>query len=95
MRRSCGIFPGELSENKRYRQFFAARWQKFIQANFESPEHAAATFRVNATTGINWWHGMNAPQGWVVGKAIADPDMSAEAMKYLSRDSKCGNFDGG
>ncbi|WP_244867896.1 hypothetical protein [Vannielia litorea] len=52
-----------------YRQAFKARWQKFIHSHFESPEHVAFTFGVDATTARNWWEGSNAPSGFAVGMA--------------------------
>lgn len=58
-----------------YRQHFALVWQRFIRENFDSPAHAAHVFQVDPTTSANWWDGLNAPQGWVVGRAIEDPAM--------------------
>ncbi len=57
-----------------YRQHFAIVWQ---------PAHAAHTFQVDATTAQNWWLGLNAPSGWVVGRAIADPATRPAALALL------------
>lgn len=56
-----------------YRQHFAHMWRDFIRANYESPAHAAMVFKVDPTTAANWFEGLNAPQGWVVGRALTDP----------------------
>lgn len=66
-----------------YRQHFVCLWQTFIRENFRSPAHAADVFRVDASTAANWWDGLNAPQGWVVGRAIADPQYSEQAIRFL------------
>jgi hypothetical protein len=78
--------PGKFSSRKdvlTYRQHFALVWQKFITENFDSPAHAAHVFQVDATTAANWWLGLNAPSGWVVGRAIADPDTRTAALALL------------
>lgn len=67
-----------------YRQRFAVVWQRFITENFDSPAHAAHVFQVDASTADNWWRGMNAPSGWVVGKAISDPAMRDAALTMLT-----------
>ena len=67
-----------------YRKHFAFVWQRFITENFESPAHAAHVFQVDATTADNWWNGLNAPSGWVVGKAISDPATRAAALTLLA-----------
>lgn len=67
-----------------YRQHFALLWRDFIHANFESPAHAAHVFRVDPKTADNWWSGSNAPQGWVVGRALRDPAMRASALERLA-----------
>ncbi|MCJ8138580.1 hypothetical protein [Falsirhodobacter halotolerans] len=67
-----------------YRQTFAAVWQRFIIQNFESPAHAAHVFQVDPTTAENWFEGRNAPQGWVVGKAIANPLTRESALCLLT-----------
>lgn len=67
-----------------YRQTFAVVWQRFVLANFDSPAHAAHVFQVDPTTAENWWEGRNAPQGWVVARAIADPRLRAPALAVLA-----------
>lgn len=67
-----------------YRQTFAAVWQRFIVENFDSPAHAAHVFQVDPTTAENWFEGKNAPQGWVVGKAIANPQTRDAALHLLT-----------
>lgn len=71
------------SETLTYRQFFAVRWQRFVKANFESPAHAAMVFRVDPSTAENWFAGTNAPQGWVVGRAIDHPELGSAVIHYL------------
>ena len=66
-----------------YRQNFAIVWQQFITENFDSPAHAAHVFQVDATTADKWVRGLNAPSGWVVGLAIADPDTRDAAISLL------------
>lgn len=67
-----------------YRAHFAVVWQKFVTENFDSPAHAAHVFQVDATTAEKWWRGLNAPSGWVVGRAIADPDTRDAALGLLT-----------
>ncbi|WP_232303250.1 hypothetical protein [Paracoccus sp. 228] len=67
-----------------YRQHFAAVWQRFVLQNFDSPAHAAHVFQVDASTADNWFRGLNAPSGWVVGKAISDPQMRDAALHLLT-----------
>ncbi len=67
-----------------YRQTFALVWQRFIVSNFDSPAHAAHVFQVDPTTAENWFEGKNAPQGWVVGKAIANPQTRDSALSMLT-----------
>lgn len=67
-----------------YRQHFALVWQQFIVENFDSPAHAAHVFQVDATTAAKWWAGENAPSGWCVGRAIADPGLSRAAVGLLT-----------
>ncbi|SFI83576.1 hypothetical protein [Albimonas pacifica] len=67
-----------------YRQHFAAAWSEFIRDNFESPEHAAHVFKVDGKTATNWWDGVNAPSGWVVGRAVTDPEMRDAALAAIS-----------
>ncbi len=57
------------------RQQFAETWSEFIQANFESAAEVAVMFRVDPSTAENWWIGANAPQGWVVARAMRDPEL--------------------
>lgn len=70
-----------------YRQNFAIVWQQFITENFDSPAHAAHVFQVDATTADKWVRGLNAPSGWVVGLAIADPDTRDAAISLLVGDA--------
>ena len=76
---------GDNSDNdaRAYRKFFAVRWQRFICNNFASPTHVADVFKVDLSTAENWWAGHNAPQGWVVGRAIADPEMTEKVIHLL------------
>ena len=67
-----------------YREHFAAIWRDFIRSNFDSPEHAAHVFRVNGRTAENWWEGLNAPSGWVVGEAINNPDLRDAALAAIA-----------
>lgn len=67
-----------------YRQHFAYMWQRFCQENFEGPAHLAHVFKVDPTTSENWWNGTNAPQGWVIGKAVTDPELREAAIGALS-----------
>jgi hypothetical protein len=80
---SSGKFSGR-SEVLSYRQHFANVWQRFVTENFESPAHAAHVFQVDASTAEKWFRGLNAPSGWVVGKAIADPDLRDAALSLLT-----------
>ncbi|MCD2313133.1 hypothetical protein [Pseudosulfitobacter pseudonitzschiae] len=67
-----------------YRQQFAHTWQEFITATFESPAHAAMVFRVDPSTAENWFTGSNAPQGWVVGRALSDPTLRPQVLAKLA-----------
>lgn len=87
---------GELSAHEdalTYRQFFAARWRDFIRENYQSPAHVAFVWRVDPTTARNWWDGMNAPQGWVVARAMTDPETAEQAARHLAagKSETCGN----
>lgn len=65
-----------------YRQCFALRWQRFLQANFDSPEHAAAVFGVDGSTSRKWWAGEHRPSGDVVGWAFEKyPEQAANALR--------------
>lgn len=66
-----------------YRQFFAARWSRFIRANFDSPEQAADAFGVDGSTAKNWWDGSHAPSGFAVGYAYQN--FAPEALQPLQR----------
>lgn len=70
-----------------YRQHFAVVWQRFVTENFDSPAHAAHVFQVDPSTAEKWWRGLNAPSGWVVAKAVADPDMRDAALNLLTSHS--------
>ena len=76
---SCRKFSAR-SDVRTYRQQFAETWRDFIQANFESAAEVALVFRVNTSTAENWWTGANAPQGWVVARVVADPEMHDAAL---------------
>ena len=67
-----------------YRRFYAKRWQRYIRENFESPAHAAMVFKVDPTTSQNWWDGLNAPQGWVVGWALANTDTRDQVLQHIA-----------
>lgn len=67
-----------------YRQFFAARWKDFVRENFATPAHVAVCFNVTPVTAQNWWDGLNAPQGWVVARAMTDPDLAENASRHLT-----------
>lgn len=67
-----------------YRQYFALVWRDYIRENFESPAHVAHVFKVDPTTSEKWWAGSHAPQGWVVGRALSDPELRDSAIKTLS-----------
>ena len=86
---SCKKNYLELNENMNYRQFFAKRWQAFIIENFSSPAHAAVCFGVSPTTAANWFDGYNAPQGWVVARAMTDPNLQQKAQQHLSGAPTC------
>lgn len=66
-----------------YRQHFAKMWQVFIVQNFDDPAHAAYYFKVDPSTADNWFEGLNAPQGWVIGRALADPAIRDAALCCL------------
>lgn len=76
---SCGKFSRK-SEVLDYRQHFARTWQQFIVAHFDDAAHAAYVFKVDPSTADNWFAGTNAPQGWVVGRAFADPELRDAAL---------------
>ena len=78
-----GLSSGKFSCPRTYRQFFALRWQRFIQANFRSPAHAADVFRVHPDTAEKWWHGKNAPGGAIVGLALSDERYAESALIHL------------
>ena len=76
--------PGKFSRRRAltYRQHFAASWQRFIRDGFDSPEHVAVIFGVDASTARKWWDGSHAPSGFAVGYAYAmAPDA---AQRFLS-----------
>ena len=80
-------FSGKFSDARKvltYRQTFAAVWQRFIIQNFDSPAHAAHVFQVDPGTAENWCEGKNAAQGWVVGKAISNPQTREAALSMLT-----------
>ena len=66
-----------------YRQHFAEVWQRFVLQDFDSPAHAAHVFQVDASTKDNWFRGLNAPSGWVIGKAISDRQLLDAALPQL------------
>jgi hypothetical protein len=83
---SSGKFSGEISRRPdvlTYRQHFACMWQAFIISNFEDAAHAAYFFKVDPSTANNWFEGVNAPQGWVVGRAFSDPVLRETALCML------------
>ncbi|MCF7700528.1 hypothetical protein [Loktanella sp. M215] len=74
---SCRKFSArsKKADTLTYRQQFAATWSLFVRANFDSAAEVATIFRVDPSTAENWWTGSNAPQGWVVARAMTDPDL--------------------
>lgn len=76
--------PGKFSPKRKamtYRQHFAASWSSFIRECFDSPEHAAMVFGVDASTSRKWWEGSHAPSGFAVGYAFAmNPDAAAHHL---------------
>jgi hypothetical protein len=85
-----GMSPRKFSDRREvlaYRQHFAVVWQQFVRDNFDSPAHVAHVFQVDATTADNWWEGFNAPSGWVVARAISDPDLRPAALSALAGDA--------
>lgn len=79
-----GTSPGRFSQKRdalTYRQHFAACWALFIRENFESSEHAAVVFGVDASTARKWWEGSHAPSGFAVGYAYAKaPEAAARHL---------------
>lgn len=79
-----GMSPGKFSPKRKamtYRQHFAASWSSFIRECFDSPEHAAMVFGVDASTSRKWWEGSHAPSGFAVGYAFAmNPDAAAHHL---------------
>jgi len=71
------------AEMQSFRQHFAAVWSDFVRAHFASPADAAAFFAVDPSTAENWWQGLNAPQGWVVGRAMSDPDLGGRLVRAM------------
>ena len=69
-----------------YRAHFALVWQRFITETYRNPSEVKAAFGVDITTAENWFRGDNAPYGWVVGRAIADPDTRDAVLKVLTED---------
>jgi hypothetical protein len=85
-----GMSPRKFSDRRAvlaYRQQFAVVWQQFVRDNFDSPAHVAHVFQVDSTTADNWWEGFNAPSGWVVARAISDPDLRPAALSALAGDA--------
>lgn len=80
-------FPGHgrLSEQEKvlsYRHFFALRWSRFVNENFDSPEHAALVFCVDGSTARKWFDGSHAPSGFAVGYAYEHfPDQARAALQ--------------
>lgn len=84
---TLGMSSGKFSARRdvlTYRQHFAIVWQRFVTENFDSPAHAAHVFQVDASTAEKWFRGLNAPSGWVVGKAISDPATRDAALHLLT-----------
>ena len=81
---SARTSPGKFSAKRAaltYRQHFAACWSGFIRDNFESSEHAAVVFGVDASTARKWWEGKHAPAGFAVGYAYAErPEAAAHHL---------------
>lgn len=84
--KSSGSCSGKFSERAKvlsYRQAFGAVWSDLLHEMFESPVDAAHFFRVDASTAEKWWKGLNAPQGWVIGRALAHPQTREATLKSL------------
>ena len=80
----AGMSSGKFSKSDllSYRNVFKARWQRFVRQHFQSPEHAAYVFGVDASTARNWWEGSNAPSGFAVGMAYEMfPDEAANDLR--------------
>ncbi|MEY8143036.1 hypothetical protein [Falsihalocynthiibacter sp. CO-5D18] len=80
---SCSGKFSERSEVLSYRQAFGTVWSELLHEMFESPVDAAQFFRVDASTAEKWWKGLNAPQGWVIGRALAHPKTRDATLKTL------------
>lgn len=75
--------PGKFSKRTAltYRQHFAAAWSQFIRDSFDSPEHAAVVFGVDASTSRKWWEGSHSPSGFAVGYAYqVAPDAASRFL---------------
>ena len=83
--RIFSMSPGKFYTKQKaltYRQFFARRWSAFIRENFDSPEHAAVCFGVDASTSRKWWDGNHSPSGFAVGLAYERfPQQAASALR--------------
>ncbi|OWU77614.1 hypothetical protein [Marinibacterium profundimaris] len=66
-----------------YRRCFAKRWRDFVCGNFRSPAHVAYVFDVDPKTAQNWWEGTNAPQGWVIARAISNEEIGPALIRHL------------
>ena len=82
--RADRMSSGKFSETRNYRQYFIERWRSFLHANYRSPIHVAVAFGVHSDTAEKWWAGQNAPSGWIVGQAFADPSLRASALHHLA-----------
>lgn len=79
------MFSGKFSQKRQalsYREMFVARWQAFVVENFDSPEHAAMVFGVDASTARKWFDGQHAPSGFAVGYAYQHyPEQAAAHLR--------------
>lgn len=81
---NMSISTGKFSQSTTFRKVFARKWSEFIRENFHCPKQVSKAFGVDRTTSENWWEGRNAPQGWVVGLALTDPELGHSATKHIT-----------
>lgn len=80
---SAGMFSDAQAVTE-YRRNFARRWARVLHQHFHGPAQVARAFGVDDSTAENWWAGANAPQGWVIGRAMVDPALREAALKELT-----------
>ena len=72
-----------------YRRFFARVWSEFLRDNYSSPTEVARLFNVTVPCARNWWNGVNAPEGWIVAKVFAHPDLGPKAQEKMRSSPPC------